>query len=112
MSDMPKFNNVVQRFIEQSLKIGAGIGKVIDDIVEIYPQFKAAAEDKQARDMLYQRIKKIKARLPKPEAHKEEWETIPHYLSAEWRVAYFRALLNATEDVSEKIRLLKEIRHH
>lgn len=110
MSDMPKFNTVVVEFIEQSLKTGAGIRKIIDDIAEIYTDFNAAAEDEVAHEILYQRIKKIKTRLPQHQADREIWETIPHSLSAEWRVAYFRALLNATEDMNTKIRLLREIR--
>ena len=109
MAGIPKFNNVVREFIEQTLKTGAGIGKIIDDIAEIYPQFKPAAEDEQARETLYQRITKIKSRLPPPR-QKEAWETIPHYLSPHWRVAYFRTLLNTTDDINVKIRLLREIR--
>ncbi|MDE0555829.1 MAG: hypothetical protein OXI24_16550 [Candidatus Poribacteria bacterium] len=110
MNDIPKFSSVMQAFIEHALNANAPIGKIIDDIVEIYPDFQAAAADKNARDLLYDRIKKIKTRLPEPDVQKEVWETIPHYLSAEWRLAYFRALLNATDDTATKIRLLREIR--
>lgn len=110
MRDIPQFSSVMQEFIEHALNAKAAIGKIIDDIGEIYPDFRAAAADKEGRDLLYDRIKKIKVRLPEPDGQKAVWETIPHYLSADWRLAYFRALLNATDDTATKIRLLREIR--
>ena len=107
MSNIPKFNATHREFIHAALLAGAGIGKIIDDLMEIYPDFRAI--DSNIRNKLSDRITKIKARLPETEK-KAEWETIPHYLSADWRLTYFRALLGETEDMSMKIRLLGEIR--
>lgn len=107
MSDIPQFNSIQREFIHQALKAEAPIAKIIDDLMEIYPQFSVA--DRNIKTTLSDRITKMKARMPEPEK-KPEWQSRPHYLSAQWRLAYFRALLAETEDVSLKIRLLGEIR--
>ena len=107
MSDIPKFNTAQKEFIHAALQTAAPVGKIIDDVMEIYPQFRTA--DTDSRSKLSDRITKIKERMPEPEK-KAEWQTIPHYLSAHWRLAYFRALLGEAEDASLKIRLLGEIR--
>ena len=107
MSNIPKFNTAQKEFIHAALQAAAPVGKIIDDLMEIHPQFREA--DTDIRNTLSDRITKIKARMPElPE--KAEWQTIPHYLSAEWRLAYFRSLLSQTEDISQKIRLLGEVR--
>ena len=106
MTDIPKFTAAQRDFIHQALIAEAPIPKIIDDLTEIYPQF---TEEKDTRTTLSERITKMKARMPEAEK-KEAWETRPHYLSARWRLAYFRALLEQTEDVTQKIRLLGEIR--
>ena len=107
MSDIPQFNSIQREFIHQALKAEAPIAKIIDDLMEIYSQFSVA--DRNIKTTLSDRITKMKARMPEPEK-KPEWQSRPHYLSAQWRLAYFRALLAETEDVSLKIRLLGEIR--
>lgn len=107
MSEIPKFNPVQKEFIHAALSAEAPIGKIVDDLMEIYPQFRAA--DSDIKSALTDRITKIKTRMPETEK-KAQWEARPHYLSADWRLAYFRALLAETDDMSLKIRLLGEIR--
>lgn len=107
MANIPKFHTMQREFIHQALKAEAPIAKIIDDLMEIYPQFNVA--DRNIKTTLSDRITKMKARMPEP-AKKLEWQTRPHYLSAQWRLAYFRALLAETEDVNQKIKLLGEIR--
>lgn len=104
MNHTSKFNSLQQDFVDASLKAESPVIKIVEDLIEIYPQF-SEADSKTLKE----RITKQKERMPESEK-KLEWEARPHYLSAEWRLAYFRALLGETEDVTLKIRLLGEIR--
>ena len=105
MSDIPQFSTTQKEFIRAALLAEAPIPKIIDDLTEIYP----FGKDKETRTTLSERITKIKSRMPEQEK-KAAWVSIPHYLSAHWRLSYFRALLSQTDEVSVKIRLLGEIR--
>lgn len=114
MNGLSKFNQDQRDFVLRCLREGVPVSQVVLDVIEIYDVF--CPEDVEVRDALYQRIAKIKARMPEAEQATEavadtaEDEPSPVYLSASWRVAYFRELLRSVSDVPTKIRLLREIR--